>query len=290
MSGRVRFPGSLPRGARSIAQRRSLSATAQARISHRKRLSVIHNGRKELSTKEHERRRRATKRDGSATSQGAAPRQPGAHPSGSKSDGSRRHPGASRPHALPLPAAQFPWNVAAGHAAGWNGMGSTAAEPYTSGSLQQKGYGRAPPGARASRPHRTWQYGNEPPEGGFAAPCNGVVVDGGLLARTRLRAGRSRERGRLARIGPGNMVTNPARADSPHLAMEWSWMAGCLREQGCGRNAPGGLPPATWSHRRRTTGLLKSGSGPGQTPSRVSSDGSVIRAGASRRFRIVDSR
>ena len=42
------------------------------------------------------------------------------------------HPGAraSRPHALPLPAAQFPCDTAPGHPTGGNGMGSAEAESW----------------------------------------------------------------------------------------------------------------------------------------------------------------
>ena len=42
------------------------------------------------------------------------------------------HPGAraSRPHALPLRAAQFPCDSAPGHPAGGNGMGPAEAEPW----------------------------------------------------------------------------------------------------------------------------------------------------------------
>ena len=42
------------------------------------------------------------------------------------------HPGAraSRPHALPLRAAQFPCDAAPGHRAGGNGMGSAEAESW----------------------------------------------------------------------------------------------------------------------------------------------------------------
>ena len=42
------------------------------------------------------------------------------------------HPGAraSRPHALPLPAAQFPCDVAPGHPVGGNGIGWAEAESW----------------------------------------------------------------------------------------------------------------------------------------------------------------
>ena len=50
----------------------------------------------------------------------------------SKSDGRRPHPGAraSRPHAIPLRAAQFPRDAAPGHPAGGHGMGPAEAESW----------------------------------------------------------------------------------------------------------------------------------------------------------------
>ena len=114
--------------------------------------------------------------------------------------------------------------------------GKPARAPSRSKSVER----RCPPGARASRPHAL-----PLPAAQFlcdGAPGHGRAVHVRLFAATRLRAGPPRERGRLARIGPGHRVTNPARVDSPHLAKEWPWMAGCLQEQGCGRDAraPGG--------------------------------------------------
>ena len=46
--------------------------------------------------------------------------------------GGGAHPGAraSRPHAMPFRAAQFPCDVAAGHPAGGNHMGSADAESW----------------------------------------------------------------------------------------------------------------------------------------------------------------
>ena len=60
---------------------------------------------------------------------GLRPGKPARAPLRSKSDGRRRHPGAraSRPHAIPLRAAQFPCDAAPGHPAGGNGMGSAEA-------------------------------------------------------------------------------------------------------------------------------------------------------------------
>ena len=51
---------------------------------------------------------------------GLRPGKPARAPLRSKSDGRRRHPGAraSRPHAIPLRAAQFPCDAAPGHPAG----------------------------------------------------------------------------------------------------------------------------------------------------------------------------
>ena len=63
----------------------------------------------------HEVTRRDTKRDGSAASTGLWPGNPAGAPSRNKSDGRRPHPGAraSRPHAIPLRAAQFPCDAPA---------------------------------------------------------------------------------------------------------------------------------------------------------------------------------
>ena len=66
------------------------------------------------------------------------------------------HPGAqaSRPHALPLRAAQFPCDAAPGHPAGGNGMGPAKAEPRRRcRSIQVEEMGRAVPEfMRAGRP------------------------------------------------------------------------------------------------------------------------------------------
>ena len=61
---------------------------------------------------------------------GLRPGKPKRAPLRSKSDGRRRHPGtrASRPHALPLRAAQFPRDAAPGHPAYGDGMESAEAE------------------------------------------------------------------------------------------------------------------------------------------------------------------
>ncbi len=53
----------------------------------------------------------------------------------------------------------------------------------------------AHPGARASRPHRTWRHSSEPCKGRFGALFEGMPLDRRLLARIRLRAGRPRSRG-----------------------------------------------------------------------------------------------
>ena len=92
---------------------------------------VVHQGTRR-TTKTREGRRRATKRDGSAASARAGARRAGACTLRRKGDGSGRHPGAraSRPHAIPLPAAQFPCDAAPDHPAGGNAMGSAEAESW----------------------------------------------------------------------------------------------------------------------------------------------------------------
>ena len=66
------------------------------------------------------------------------------------------HPGAraSRPHAPPLRAAQFPWDGARGHPAGGNGMGGAEAESRRRcRSTRVEAMGEAVPGrVRAGRP------------------------------------------------------------------------------------------------------------------------------------------
>ena len=61
---------------------------------------------------------------------GLRPGKPARAPLRSKSDERRRPPGAraSRPHAVPLRAAQFPCDTAPGYPAGGNAMGSSEAE------------------------------------------------------------------------------------------------------------------------------------------------------------------
>ena len=63
---------------------------------------------------------------------GLRPGKPARAPLSSKSEGKSRHPGAraSRPHALPFGAAQFPCDAPPGHPAGGNGMGSAEAESW----------------------------------------------------------------------------------------------------------------------------------------------------------------
>ena len=48
----------------------------------------------------------------------------------------------------------------------------------------------------------------------------------------------TRERGRLARIRPGTMDTNPAKASSASLARDWPWTKGCLQRKRRGRDPP----------------------------------------------------
>ena len=95
-------------------------------------MKFIREGEKELSTKAHEERRRATKRDDSAASAGLRPGKPARGPLRSKSDWKRCTPGAraSRPHALPLRAAQSPCKLATGNPAGENLMGPAEAESW----------------------------------------------------------------------------------------------------------------------------------------------------------------
>ena len=63
---------------------------------------------------------------------GLRPGKPARAPLMSNSNGRRRPPGAraSRPHAIPLRAAQFPCDAAPGHPAGGNAMGSAEAESW----------------------------------------------------------------------------------------------------------------------------------------------------------------
>ena len=63
---------------------------------------------------------------------GLRPGKPAHAPLRSKSDGKRPHPGAraSRPHALPFGAAQFPCDSAPGHSAGGKAMGSDKSESW----------------------------------------------------------------------------------------------------------------------------------------------------------------
>ena len=67
--------------------------------------------------------------------------------------------------------------------------------------------GIPPPGARASRPHKTPRERGRP-------------------ARTKT----TRERGRLARTKPGTREENPVKASLVHFAREWPWLGGCLQE------------------------------------------------------------
>ena len=85
----------------------------------------------------------------------------------------------------------------------WDVMRYMEENPVKAGLVRLQGSGlgwqavcrnKTHPGARASRPHRTWHHGNEPCNGGFGAPCKGVALDGRLLAGIRLRAGRPRSR------------------------------------------------------------------------------------------------
>ena len=92
--------------------------------------------------------------------------------------------------------------------------------------LRRRPRDAAHPGARASRPHWTWQDGYEPCKGGLGAPCKGLTVDERLPAAITSRAGPTRERGRLARIRPGKMDTNPAKEGSLRFTRKWPRMAG----------------------------------------------------------------
>ena len=73
-----------------------------------------------------------------------------AAPSGRHPPGAR----ASRSHPLPLPAAQFPSDIAPGHPAGGNRMGPAEAEPWRRcRSIRVEEMGEAVPGfVRAGRP------------------------------------------------------------------------------------------------------------------------------------------
>ena len=123
---------------------------------------------KELSTKGHEERRRATKgledaREGPAKGRAGGRSNP---PPGAR---------ASRPHKPHLGArASRPHK---------DHPGARASRPH-----------KLHLGARASRPHKAWHDGREPRKGGFGAPCKGVALDGRLFAGIRMRAGRPRSR------------------------------------------------------------------------------------------------
>ena len=73
---------------------------------------------------------RRTRRNSSGVSEGLRPGKATRTPSRSKSDWKEGHPGAraSRPHALPFGAAQFPCDAAPGHCAGGKAMGLAEAE------------------------------------------------------------------------------------------------------------------------------------------------------------------
>ena len=106
------------------------------------------------------------------------------------------HPGAraSRPHST------------------WHKEMSVDVSPYTAKSLRARPH----PGARASRPHSTWH--------------KEMSVDVSPYTAKSLRAGPTRERGRLARIRPGNRATNLAKVGSAHPARNRPLITGCSQE------------------------------------------------------------
>ena len=67
------------------------------------------------------------------------------------------------------------------------------------------------PGARASRPHKTWHDRRESPNGGLGALCKRVAVDGRLFAGIRMRAGRPRSR--------GDVLPNTNRGPPQHFGL-----------------------------------------------------------------------
>ena len=69
--------------------------------------------------------------------------------------------------------------------------------------------------------YSTWHRGDDTCKSGFGAPCQGVALARSQFAAISMRARPTRERGRLARIGLGTEVTNPAREGSAQLAKEW---------------------------------------------------------------------
>ena len=71
--------------------------------------------------------------------------------------------------------------------------------------MHQQGYGRGPPGSAGVPPAHDLAICNEPCKSGSATPPNRETVNGSLLTATRLRARPTRERGRPARIRPGNL-------------------------------------------------------------------------------------
>ncbi len=84
--------------------------------------------------------------------------------------------------------------------------------------------GSCPPGARASRPHRS-----------------GRSPAGPLCLRFTQRAP-------ILRIRLGE--EHPATASPAHSRRQWRWLASCLQKKGAGGTPalPGGLPPMTESH------------------------------------------
>ena len=83
------------------------------------------------------------------------------------------------------------------------------------------------PGARASRPHSTWH--------------KEMSVDVSPSTAISLRAGPTRERGRLARIRPGNFATNLAKVGSAHPARNRPLITGRNKVAGETPALPGGL-------------------------------------------------
>ena len=89
----------------------------------------------------------------------------------------------------PMPCASFPWVYAS--------LATWCTAPISRTILAVEALRlvkKDPPGARASRPHKTWHEGRDPRKGGFGAPCKGVALDGRLFAGIRMRAGRPRSR------------------------------------------------------------------------------------------------
>ena len=123
--------------------------------------------------------------------------------------GGGAHPGAraSRPHALPLPAAQFPCDGAPVHPAGRNAMGPAIQRTPPRAA---RAMGGAHPGARASRPHalplRTAQF---PCDVAPGHPAGGNAI-GPAEAEPRRRC-RSDQVEEMGRAVPGFV-----RAGRPH--------------------------------------------------------------------------